>query len=77
MGKRKIIFRRMKFFTLFLYLSVGVIFSQVPPLSTQEEEIAEPSSYGILNDALNEVNVLNDWRGIYLKKYGQNADGFK
>jgi len=36
---------------------------------TLEEEIAEPSSYGILNDSMNEINVFQDWRGNYLKKY--------
>jgi aryl-phospho-beta-D-glucosidase BglC (GH1 family) len=36
---------------------------------TLEEEIAEPSSYGILNDTLNEINVFKDWRGTHLQKY--------
>jgi aryl-phospho-beta-D-glucosidase BglC (GH1 family) len=35
---------------------------------TLEEELGNEGSYGIMNDALNQINVFDDWRGKYLNK---------
>jgi endoglucanase len=34
---------------------------------TLEEELNSESSYGIMNDELNDIDVFDDWRGEYLK----------